>query len=58
MKRETRDEVKCFSQLLSALPLPKSFTTEQSTVDASLFVLFSFVFDIMITLPNYQISAS
>ena len=38
MYGETRDVVECFFHFLSALPLPKCFTTEQSTVEASLFV--------------------
>ena len=36
-KHETKSSV--FPHFLSALPLPKCFTTEQSTVEASLFVL-------------------
>ena len=36
-KHETQSRV--FLYFLSALPLPKCFTTEQSTVEASLFVL-------------------
>ena len=36
-KHETKSSV--FLHFLSALPLPKCFTTEQSTVEASLFVL-------------------
>ena len=36
-KYETQFSV--FPHFLSALPLPKYFTTEQSTVEASLFVL-------------------
>ena len=36
-KHETQSSV--FSHFLSALPLPKCFTTEQNTVEASLFVL-------------------
>ena len=36
-KHETQSSV--FPHFLSALPLPKCFTTEQSTVEASLFVL-------------------
>ena len=36
-KHETKSGV--FPHFLSALPLPKCFTTEQSTVEASLFVL-------------------
>ena len=38
-KGTTRDALECFPHFLSALPLPKCFTTEQSTVEASLFVL-------------------
>ena len=36
-KHETKSSV--FPHFLSALPLPKCFTTEQSTVEASLFAL-------------------
>ena len=36
-KHETQSSV--FPHFLSALPLPKCFTTEQNTVEASLFVL-------------------
>ena len=36
-KHETQSSV--FPYFLSALPLPKCFTTEQSSVEASLFVL-------------------
>ena len=36
-KHETKSSV--FPHFLSALPLPKCFTAEQSTVEASLFVL-------------------
>ena len=36
-KHETQSSV--FPHFLSALPLPKCFTTEQSSVEASLFVL-------------------
>ena len=36
-KHETKSSV--FPHFLSALTLPKCFTTEQSTVEASLFVL-------------------
>ena len=36
-KHETQSSV--FLHFLSALPLPKCFTTEQSSVEASLFVL-------------------
>ena len=36
-KHETQSSV--FPRFLSALPLPKCFTTEQNTVEASLFVL-------------------
>ena len=36
-KHETYSSV--FPHFLSALPLPKCFTTERSTVEASLFVL-------------------
>ena len=36
-KHETQSSV--FPHFLSALPLPKYFTTEQSAVEASLFVL-------------------
>ena len=36
-KHETKSSV--FLHFLSALPLPKCFTTEQSTVEASLFAL-------------------
>ena len=36
-KHETQSSV--FPHFLSALPLPKCFTTEHSTVEASLFVL-------------------
>ena len=36
-KHETQSSV--FPYFLSALPLPKCFTTEQNTVEASLFVL-------------------
>jgi len=36
-RHETKSSV--FPHGLSALPLPKFFTTEQSTVEASLFVL-------------------
>ena len=36
-KHETKSSV--FPHFLSALPLPACFTTEQSTVEASLFVL-------------------
>ena len=36
-KHETQSSV--FPHLLNALPLPKCITTEQSTVEASLFVL-------------------
>ena len=36
-KHETKSSV--FPHFLSALPFPKCFTTEQSTVEASLFVL-------------------
>ena len=36
-KHETKSSV--FPHFLSALPLPKCFTTEQSIVEASLFVL-------------------
>jgi len=36
-KHEMKSSV--FPLFLSALPLPKCFTTEQSTVEASLFVL-------------------
>ena len=35
-KHETQSSV--FPHFLSALPLPKCFTTEQNTVEASLFV--------------------
>jgi len=37
-KHETKSSV--FHHFLSALPLPKCFTTEQSTVEASFFYLF------------------
>ena len=36
-KHETQSSV--FPHFLSALPLPKCFTTEESSVEASLFVL-------------------
>ena len=36
---ETRDICKCFSPLLVYFLLPKCFTTDQSTVKASLLVL-------------------